>query len=67
MRTRRFDSWSIGVGGGGYQYDWPLWTRAAERIDVPAGGVVPGPLDIAALPPPTLPSAAPLAEGRPGA
>ncbi len=27
-----------------------LWFRAAERIDVPAGGVVPGPADIDPLP-----------------
>jgi hypothetical protein len=31
-------------------YNVPLWFRAAERIDVPAGGVVPGPADIDALP-----------------
>ena len=27
-----------------------LWFRAAERIDVPAGGIVPGPAEIDALP-----------------
>ena len=27
-----------------------MWFRAAERIDVPAGGVVPGPAEIEALP-----------------
>jgi hypothetical protein len=31
-------------------YEVPLWFRAAERIDVPAAGVVPGPADIDALP-----------------
>jgi hypothetical protein len=31
-------------------YDVPLWFRAAERIDVPAGGVVPGPAEIDPLP-----------------
>ncbi|BCB92117.1 hypothetical protein [Phytohabitans suffuscus] len=63
MRMRGSDSWSIGIGSGGQHHNWPLWIRAAEGIDVPAGGVVPGPLDIAPLPAPTLPSAAPLAEG----
>lgn len=33
--------------------DWALWFRAAERIDVPAEGVVPGPLDIETLPDPS--------------
>ncbi len=35
MRIDRWDTFA----------DRALWLRAAERIDVPAGGVVPGPLD----------------------
>lgn len=34
----RLDRWDVST-------DHALWLRAAERIDVPAGGVVPGPLD----------------------
>lgn len=45
------------------QHDWPLWVRAAERIDVPTGGVVPGPRDIAPPAAPSTAPGAPLAEG----
>jgi hypothetical protein len=34
-------------------YDEALWIRAAEHLDVPAGGIVPGPLDIEPLPAPS--------------
>jgi hypothetical protein len=34
-------------------YDLALWLRAAERIEVPAGGVVTGPLEIDPLPEPS--------------
>jgi hypothetical protein len=33
--------------------DVALWVRAAERIDVPAGGIVPGPLALYPVPEPT--------------
>ncbi|NJC70620.1 hypothetical protein HC031_12980 [Planosporangium thailandense] len=33
--------------------DYALWIRAAERIEVPAGGLVPGPVDLDPLPPST--------------
>ena len=46
-------SWEVRVDQWNLHYDIPLWLRAAERIDVPAGGVVPGPLDLAALPAPS--------------
>lgn len=35
-------------------YDWALWFRAAERIPVPAGGIVPGLLDLDPAPPSTV-------------
>ncbi len=45
--------WQISVDQWNTEYDRMLWIRAAERIQVPAGGVVPGPLDIDQLPPPS--------------
>ena len=39
-------SWSIGIDQWSQTLELPLWIRAAERIPVPAGGVVPGPLDV---------------------
>jgi hypothetical protein len=47
-------------------YDDALWVRAAERIDVPAGGTVPGPLDVEPLPEPTTGPDDGLAEGWSG-
>ncbi len=47
-------------------FDWALWIRAAERIPVPAGGLVPGPLLINLPPEPSgvsIPPGAALAEG----
>ena len=43
-------SWRISEERRTEAYDVPLWFRAAERIDVPADGVVPGPLEIDELP-----------------
>jgi hypothetical protein len=43
-------SWRISEERWNEAYDVPLWFRPAERIDVPAGGVVPGPAEIDALP-----------------
>jgi hypothetical protein len=42
--------WRIREERWNEEYDVPLWFRAAERIDVPAGGVVPGPAEIDPLP-----------------
>jgi hypothetical protein len=58
MRFRKGDrkgdlSWRIAVDRWNQEYDWALWLRAAERIDAPAGGAVPGPLDLDPLPAPT--------------
>jgi hypothetical protein len=52
-QLRAAPSWRINVDQWNTEYDRMLWVRAAERIDVPAGGVVPGPLDIEPLPPPS--------------
>jgi hypothetical protein len=55
MRMRLGDgpSWQISTDRWNQAYDWALWMRAAERIDTPAGGLVPGPLDIDPLPEPS--------------
>jgi hypothetical protein len=54
VRLRNGASWQIRINRGGQIYDWALWIRAAERIDVPAGGPVPGPLDIDTPPDPSV-------------
>jgi len=56
-------SWQIRVSEWGGSLERALWVRAAERIDVPAGGVVTGPPDVDPLPAPSVPSGAALAEG----
>jgi hypothetical protein len=43
-------SWRISEDRWSEAFDLALWFRAAERIDVPAGGVVPGPAEIDPLP-----------------
>jgi hypothetical protein len=43
-------SWRISEDRWSEAFDVALWFRAAERINVPAGGIVPGPADIDALP-----------------
>lgn len=49
-------SWRISEDRWSEAFDVALWFRAAERIDVPAGGIVPGPAEID---PPPARSAAP--------
>ena len=51
MRILGLDRWRIGVSADGYRELFPLWLRDVERIEVRAGPLVPGPLDIGALPP----------------
>jgi hypothetical protein len=53
MRLAGQESWQIRIDRWSQQFDWALWLRAAERVDVPAGGVVPGPLIIEPLPEPS--------------
>jgi hypothetical protein len=43
-------SWRISEDWWPEAFDVALWFRAAERIDVPAGGIVPGPAVIDPLP-----------------
>src|SRR5580658_9789045 len=43
-------SWRISEDRWSEAFDVALWFRAAERIDVPAGGIVPGPAKIDPLP-----------------
>jgi hypothetical protein len=62
MRYAGSPSWQITVGDRNEQTEYALWIRAAERIDVPVGGVVTGPLDLDPPPEPSLPSGAPLIE-----
>ena len=56
-------SWQISTDRGNQAYDWALWIRAAERIHVPAGGLIPGPLAIDPLPEPSTLAGVDLAEG----
>lgn len=58
--------WQMSIDLWSELYDEALWIRAAERIDVPAGGTVPGPLDIEPLPEPTTGPDDNLAEGWSG-
>jgi hypothetical protein len=50
MEVAPAPSWRISQDRWSEAFDPPLWFRAAERIDVPAGGVVPGPAEIDPLP-----------------
>ncbi len=52
MHSMGTASWSINVDRWNHCYDRALWIRAAERINAPAGGIVPGPIDIDQLPDP---------------
>ncbi len=62
MRYRGSTSWQITLEDRDEQAEYALWIRAAERIDVPAGGVVPGPLILDPPPGPSLASGERLAE-----
>lgn len=53
MRHAGQESWQIREDRWIQHFEWALWVRAAERIDAPAGGIVPGPLLIDPLPEPS--------------
>ena len=53
MKHAGHESWQIREERWSQYFDWALWIRAAERIDVPAGGIVPGALLIDRLPEPS--------------
>lgn len=53
MRYAGQPSWQIRERRQNQNFELALWARAAERLDVPARGVVPGPLLIDPLPDPT--------------
>lgn len=63
MRSAGSASWSISIDQWDHQLEWALWFRAAERIEVPADGLVTGPPDVDPVPEPSLPSGRELAEG----
>jgi hypothetical protein len=63
VRYAGSQSWLVRVSEWEQQLEWALWMRAAERIPVPAGGDVPGPLDIDPLPEPASPNGEALVEG----
>jgi hypothetical protein len=63
MRVTGSESWTITVSQWEHHLEWALWIRAAERIDVPAGGKVPGPLVIDRVPDPSVDDSSPLADG----
>ena len=52
MRLTGSPSWRISEDRWPEAFDVALWFRAAERIDVPPGGVVPGAPDVEPLPDP---------------
>lgn len=53
MRHTGQESWQIRENRWIQHFECALWIRAAERIDAPAGGIVPGPLVIDPLPEPS--------------
>jgi hypothetical protein len=63
MRFAGRASWSISIDQCPLQLEWALWFRAAERIEVPEGGLVTGPPDVTPLPEPSLASGDELVEG----
>jgi len=65
MQLAGSPSWRISEDRWPESFDWALWVRAAQRIDVASGGVVPGPADVEPLPDPSTdpPDAAELAAG----
>jgi hypothetical protein len=50
MRLAGSSSWRVSEDRWPEEFDVALWFRAAERIDVPSGGVVPGAPDVEPLP-----------------
>src|SRR5215469_5559796 len=52
MRLAGSLSWRVSEDRWPESFDWALWFRAAERIEVGPGGVVPGAADIEPLPDP---------------
>jgi hypothetical protein len=63
MRSAGGASWSISIDRWDQQLEWALWFRAAERIEVPADGLVTGPPDVVPLPEQSLASGSVLAAG----
>jgi hypothetical protein len=63
MRFAGSASWSISINSSNMRLEWALWIRAAERIEVPSGGVVTAPPEVTPMPKPTLASSDELAEG----
>jgi hypothetical protein len=53
-------SWQIRVDRWPWELELALWIRAVERIPVPAGGVVPGRLDLDPIPPASEPPVDPV-------
>jgi hypothetical protein len=54
MRRAGTTSWQISIDRCNLLYEFPLWIRAVERIDVPPDPFVPGPLEVAELPASTV-------------
>jgi hypothetical protein len=63
MRFSGTESWSLSIDQWDELLECVLWFRAAERIEVPAGGLVTGPLDVDPGPEPSLASGEGLVEG----
>jgi hypothetical protein len=63
MQVAGGSSWRIAIDEWNESLALPLWIRAAERINVPPGGVVPGPLDVDLLPEASATDRSALVEG----
>jgi hypothetical protein len=56
MRFAGTESWSVSIDQWDESLECGLWFRAAERIEVPVGGLVTGPPDVDPMPEPSLAS-----------
>jgi hypothetical protein len=63
MRFAGAESWSLTIDQWNELLECALWFRAAERIEVPVGGLVTGPADVDPVPEPSLASGEGLVEG----
>jgi hypothetical protein len=63
MRFEGTESWSVHVDRWNHLLECALWFRAAERIEVPADEIVPGPPEVEPLPAPSPAPGLPLADG----
>jgi hypothetical protein len=63
VKVSGLDSWEIRVSEWDWELEVALWVRAAERIDVPVGGIVTAGLELDVVPEASGVASAALAEG----